>query len=198
MSVMPAHLENRAPSRRAATAVWITGGLLLFVSACCAATFVVAGSIPLDQLREQTSTQQIPAETWEQIEVLQPMFALIAVGIVTGGVLPAAALLVLGFYVRRHRRGAIITSLILTLLLLACTGFIALSNILSIATGAGGGVLGLLPILGLIALIVWTASCLRHALAAPHRFRATPPRHQSHPRHRPVGTHALTRTHTPL
>lgn len=169
---------TRAP-RRAAVAVWAAAGVQLLVFGCYASLLAGLGAIPAQAIREGMS-EQVPADQLEQIIQNQPAMLVGAVVLTLLMVLPALALLVLGFYVRQRRRGAILAARVI---LFIQAGLVGLMLALNLAAGVTtGDVVALVTAMvflgGTLALIVWTLRALGAAAReanARHSYHDTEP-----------------------
>lgn len=151
--------------RRAAIAVWVSASLLLLGSVCCVGLFAAMGLVPLHELRSAEGMEQVPAETWDEFERARPYLPVVAAVVGLFTVLPAAALLILGFPVARGRRGATMAAFILSIAALVVLGILMLVTLLGSVTSGGGNICGLIPILALVGGMVWCVVTLKAALA---------------------------------
>ncbi|MEL7087076.1 MAG: hypothetical protein AAGL98_01315, partial [Planctomycetota bacterium] len=138
-------------------------------------------AVPIGEMKRMEGMEDVPAETWKQMGQIQPYMAGAAVATTVLTVLPAAALLVLGFFVRRGRRGAAVAAQVLCWIPF---GLVIVNLVLSlpaVATTGVAGVLGLLPSLALGGVLLWAIKSLRAALRSPDPDDAFdhPPRHGS-------------------
>jgi hypothetical protein len=161
---MPLASDNTdSASRRAAVAVWVSGAVVLLISACGLASMAAMIATPAGELRQLDEAGQVPAETWAELEQLRPFLPTAAAllgGLVT---LPALALIALGFGVRRGHPTAMRAASILLWVMLS---FVGLNLVLSLPAALSGGVLNLLPILAVSGLLWWCIRVLRQAKAA--------------------------------
>ncbi|MFA9477597.1 hypothetical protein ACERK3_04735 [Phycisphaerales bacterium AB-hyl4] len=150
--------------RRAAVAVWTTAAAQLIFFGCCAMMLSAAGLIPENMLREELG-DQVPEQQLDQLVQAQPALLISALVLLLVMFLPAFALLLLGFAVRRLSMPAIQTArailfiqagMIVVMLALHVLGGLAAGDIL--AAFLGGLLLG-----GTLVLIIWSLKALRAA-----------------------------------
>ena len=172
-----ASVDTRPHHRHAATAVWCSAGLLLAASVCFGGSAAVLSVVSIPQLRQMEGASDVPAEVWDELAELQPHLAAAAVATGVLVFLPGLALLVLGFGVRAARRGRVIAAQACCGVPLTLLGLNLLISLPSAARGGGAGVLGLLPMLGLVAVLFWTVRRLGQA----KRFAGAPARPHTQP-----------------
>ncbi len=154
-------------ARRAGRVVWIAAGVLLLGSMCCVSSFAVLGFTSLDQLRAQDTDGNVPAEAWEEMARLRPYFPVVAGVIALLTLLPAAVLLVLGFSIRRGSRGAMRAAYYVTAIPLGTLALMLVLMLLGIATQGAAALFNALPVMALVALLLWAFITLRRTLNAP-------------------------------
>lgn len=152
---------------RAALAVWVSAGLLLVLSVCCVGGMTMLAVVPLNDLKQMEGMEEVPAETWKQMEQAQPQMAGKAVAAAFTTLLPALTLLVLGFFVRNGRRGATITAQVLCWIVLTLLTLNLVFSLPAMTTAGVAGVLGLLTALALGGVLFWAIKSLRLALRSP-------------------------------
>lgn len=152
--------------RRAAVAVWVSAGLMLLGSICCVGVMGAMGVVPLDEFRAAEGMQDVPDELWDDFATARPYLPAMAIVTALFTVLPAMALLILGFSVKRGRRGATLWAMILSIALLAMLGLTVLMVLVGFAMSGSVDVCSLLPILGLAGAMAWAVVSLKGALAA--------------------------------
>ena len=156
-----------SPHARAAVAVWVSAGLLFVLSVCCAGMFGMLGAIPIGELKQMDEAGEVPPEMWDQLAEAQPHMPAVAVGLAVVTMLPAIALLILGFYVRGGRRGAMIAAQAICWVPFGLLVIYVLLSLPAVATTGVAGVVGLLPSLAVGGVLFWAIRSLRYALRSP-------------------------------
>jgi hypothetical protein len=138
-------LELLRPARRASWLMFVLGGILLALGACCVGVGALA---PWDQLPPESLAQMQQMESQAGVSVSALM---IVMGVLSG--LPGLVLLVLGFFVRSGGLGSLITALVVTALMLLVLLAMLLNAIVHAASG-GAGVVDAAAGIGFVLLIL--------------------------------------------
>lgn len=104
--------------RRASVFLWIAGAIEVLLMGCMAAALFVATIMPMEQIIEHGRATEQQAQEIRQLKDTPGLITATCIGIVVLGVLPGAAYLVLGFFVRLGKRGAM--AMAQALLLMQC------------------------------------------------------------------------------
>jgi hypothetical protein len=145
------------PPRRAGILMFVLGGLLLLCGLACGGVSL----LPLDQLFAQ-SGRQMPAGV--TVNVLRIAYRLMGVlGLIVG-----LLITVLGIFVRRANKGAIIAAMLVSGMVILGFLFFALAGLVSQGMGGSGeAVLGmgllLVPVLCFVWLLAWLFQAYRAA-----------------------------------
>lgn len=150
---------------RASIAVWVSASLLLLFSTCCVGSIAMLGLMPLDQLKQADRSGQVPTEMWDQIGQVQPYIPVIAAGLALITVLPAIVMLVLGFSVKKGKRGATMITFVLSIIALVGVGLFVLMALVGGLTSGQVDLCSLSLFVGLAACMVWCVLSLKKALA---------------------------------
>jgi hypothetical protein len=161
----PDLLPAESIHRRAALFTWISGVVLLLLSTCCVGSMLALAAMPLDEVRQMDREGQLPAEAWDQLKQIKPYLPTAAAVLAVVGILPAAALIVLGFGVRRGKRGMTTAAWVIAWVALGLTGLNLLLSLPAVATTGASGLINLLPSVALAALLWWTVRWLAAARA---------------------------------
>lgn len=103
------------PAGRAAIQLWILAIVELLMFGCLSATFGVFAALPESVIRNALPPGQITEEQLQTLLEAKGMAVAIALTLFVLGVIPAIAYVVLGFFVRLSKPGAIGTALLLTI-----------------------------------------------------------------------------------
>ncbi|MEM7626446.1 MAG: hypothetical protein AAF333_12690 [Planctomycetota bacterium] len=165
---------------RAAVAVWTSAGLLLIFSVCCVSLITMLAVIPVGELKQMDEAGDVSAEDWNQLAQAQPYMPAMALATAVFTILPAVALIVLGFYVRGGRRGAAVTAQVICWVPFGLVILQVVLSLPSVPTAGAAGILGLLPSLALGGVLFWAIKSLRQAQRTPapaaYGTPGTPPR----------------------
>src|SRR6185295_13925183 len=160
-----------APARRAGAMMYLVGGIVLAAALCCAGMGAMFPRIVAQQPEIMNKLGEIPEATPQRIQL-----ALVAIGIVM--LIVAILHLVLAPFVRRGSKGAIITGIVMTILLILAMGLQLLGSALQLASAkaeAGVSACVLLLVIALLVLqLVWLISAMRgadHALASQYAMQ---------------------------
>lgn len=162
-----------AAALRAAVMMWVLGALGLLFGFCMTTVALVA---PLDMLMKQArqsipQAQSLHLSDSELVHLLKLLYLGMGVVLLAGSIV----LLILGFFVRRGKRGAIITGIVIFVGLTLFAAFSVLSGVIQAATGNSFMLLGALLWLvlgGVFGLtILWLVQALR-AGAATQQMQA--------------------------
>lgn len=158
--VDPAGVAPRSSgaSRRAAIGLWVSGAAESVIFGCCSALVTVAGVVPPEAL-------ELPDEQAAEFAMVQHAILLLGVGVFVLMFLPAVALLLLGFAVRRGGGRAIQWG---RAIVAVHIGLVSLLLLFYLIAGLGFGQLLAMvftvPLLaGLVALLIWTMTQLSAA-----------------------------------
>lgn len=149
----------------AAIAVWISATLFLILATCCSAVIGMIGVVPMDQFRQSPGAEDVPAEAWDQIATIQPYAAVIAIVLALLTVVPALAMIILGFSVKSSKRGATIVTLILACLALLIMGLMFLITVINMVTSGAIDICSLSLFGGMTGCWVWCVLSLKKALS---------------------------------
>jgi hypothetical protein len=153
--------------RRAAVFLWILGGVGVLMWTCLGGTLLWMGLTSRATLERVIQVQLMRPEQREAYALLleyKPQLPVLGTAVLILGVLPALAGIILAFFVRGQRRGAILAALLVVgfqtmLLVLYLVG--------SIAQGAAAGLMEAAIIAGpILILCLFTLRWLWQALAA--------------------------------
>jgi hypothetical protein len=170
----PGYFDPLAPAKRAAVMCWVLGALGLLCGLCLNGIAFLA---PLDTLVEE-ARKNIPPE---QLKALGNMDLAQLVKIVYAGMgivtlLIAIVLLIVGGFVRRGGRGAIITGLVIHIGMALFCAFVILVGLIQAATVSPAALVAVVIWLAIGAAIAvtiyWLAQALRASGAAAHQLQA--------------------------
>jgi hypothetical protein len=157
--------QPRDPFRQASLFVWLTAAVNVLLFGCCSGVAAMFATIPTEQLTQSLQERHVSAAQIEQVVQVQPAMPILAAAMFLLFVLPGIALFVLGFPIRRGRRGAATAASVILWIMVALFTLMLLANIAgAITEGAvGSAVLYLLLLGALIALLLVTLNKLARA-----------------------------------
>lgn len=146
-----------APARRAGILMFILGGLLFLGGVCCVGVGALLPQLMQQQPEAFRELENMP----EGVTIEMIRTAIIAVS--AAGIVYALAFVVLGIFVRKGSTGAIITTLIMSVLAVLLLAFWTLSGLLG---GSAGNPMAAVCIFALplalhVLLIVWLIQAIR-------------------------------------
>lgn len=161
--------QTTATSRRAALATWVSGGVLLLLSTCCVGSLMLLGGSSMTELQQLDRDGQLPEEAWRQLQQIKPYLPVISAVLAATTMLPAAALLVLGFAVRKGAAGPTKAAWLICWAALILVGLNIFFSLPAVISSGPGGLLNLLPSIALGMLLWWAVTSLRRSRDDPAR-----------------------------
>jgi len=147
--------DTPAPSHTAGLYCWIIGGLTALLFSCCGCGIGAIAALPTSEVQRLFNEQaaksgnNLSQEEISQVLQLHPTgFTVLAIVVVVIGLVPALALIGLGFAVRQRKRPAVIAAMVI---LAGQTLFCGLMLFSALLNGLVGGD----PIGALVSLVVF-------------------------------------------
>lgn len=148
-------------ARHAAIAVWVTAAVQAVLFGCCAVLFVAVGMLPEDMMRQELADEMTEQQV-DQLVQSQAALRISALVLTLVMFLPALALLMTGFGVRRRSATAIRTARIILLLqAVVVAGGLVVYVFGGLTSGdLAAACLSVLLLGGTLGLIVWAIRAL--------------------------------------